>query len=155
MSSAQTTAATDASATTAERPSKQEYLAAGDAICADLQVEAVGLRRQAQQLEAEAGRLPRAEFLTRAATFWREQIRVMEAFHASMAQLGAPPGDEERVRQLLASLEQGIVVAHEIEETLAGGDDVRPATVEEYGRAVARGNTLARAYGFEVCGRTE
>ncbi len=145
---------TTAAQTTVDAATKDEYIAQGDAICADVQSDAAGLQRQAQELQAQSDELPKAEFLERAASFWGEQIRVTESFRDQLAQLDPPPGDEERVGQLLASIDDGLAIAREIEATLDGGDDIAASTVEEYGKAVARGNTLAQAYGFEVCGRT-
>ena len=139
---------------TVETATKDEYIAQGDAICAEVQEDAAELRRQAQELQAQSQELPEAEFLERAASFWGEQIRVTESFRDQLAQLEPPPGDEEQVGQFLESIEDGLAIAREIEATLEGGDDIAASTVEEYGRAVVRGNTLAQAYGFEVCGRT-
>jgi len=39
--------------------------------------------------------------------------------------------------------------------TLEESREVSASKVEEYGQTVVRGNTLAQAYGFEVCGRSE
>jgi hypothetical protein len=140
--------------TTVDTATKDEYIAQGDAICADVQADAAELRRRAQELQAQSQELPEAEFLKRAASFWGEQIRVTESFRDQLAQLDPPPGDEEQVGQFLESIDDGLAIASEIEATLEGGDDIATSTVEEYGRAVARGNTLAQAYGFEICGRT-
>jgi hypothetical protein len=145
---------TTAAATTVDMPTKNEYIAQGDAICADIQAEAAELRRRAQELQAQSGELPKAEFLERAASFWGEQIRVTETFRAQLAELDPPPGDEERVRQFLESIDDGLAIAQEIRATLEDGEDVTASVVEEYGRTVVRGNTLAQAYGFEICGRT-
>jgi hypothetical protein len=140
--------------TTVDTPTKAEYIARVDAICADVQAEAARLQRQAQELQAQSDELPKAEFLERAAGFWGEQIRVTESFREQVAQLDPPPGDEDRVGQFVESIDDGLAIARVIEATLEGGEDIAASTVEEYGRAVVRGNALAQAYGFEVCGRT-
>jgi len=140
--------------TTVGTATKDEYIAQVDAICADVQAEAAELQRQAQELQAQSDTLPKAEFLERAASFWGEQIRVTESFRDQLAQLEPPPGDEEQVGQFLESIDDGLAIAREIEATLESGDDIAASTVDEYGQAVVRGNTLAQAYGFEVCGRT-
>jgi hypothetical protein len=145
---------TTATETTVDMPTKDEYIAQGDAICADVQAEAAELRRRAQELQAQSDRLPKAEFLERAASFWGEQIRVTETFRGQLAELDPPPGDEERVRRFLESIDDGLAVAREIQATLEDGEEVTTSAVEEYGRTVVRGNTLAQAYGFEICGRT-
>jgi hypothetical protein len=137
-----------------ERPTRAEYIARGDALCADAQVAAARLRRKAQQLQAQSERLGKKEFLARAAAFWSDQVAFIERFHRKLKGLGAPPGDEARVREFLRSLEDGLEIAEEIQQTLAQGREVPPATVERYGQVVSRGNTLAQSYGFEVCGKT-
>ena len=106
-----------------------------------------GVRRRSQ---AQSQELPEAEFIERAASFWGEQIRLTESFRDQIAQLDPPPGDEEQVGQFLESIDDGLAIAREIEATLEGGDDIAASTVEEYGQAVVRGNTLAQAYGFEA-----
>jgi len=60
--------------TTVDTATKDEYIAQGDAICADIQADAAELRRQAQELQAQSQELPEAEFIERAASFWGEQI---------------------------------------------------------------------------------
>ena len=138
---------------TAQTPSKQEYIAQGEAICAGVRSEAANLLRQAQELQAQGDELPKAEFLKRAASFWGEQIRVMKSFRGEFARLGAPAGDEQRVEQFLQSIDAGIAIAREMKATLASGHEVPASTVEEYGQTIDRGNTLAQGYGFLVCGR--
>jgi hypothetical protein len=145
---------TTAAETTVDMLTKDEYIAQGDAICADVQEEAAELRRRAQELQAQSDELPKAEFLDRAASFWGEQIRVTETFRGQLAELDPPPGDEERIRQFLESIDDGLAVGREIQATLEDGEDIAASAVEEYGRTVVRGNTLAQAYGFEICGRT-
>jgi hypothetical protein len=148
----QTTGVQTTTTSEGQAPSKQAYIAQGDAICADVQSDAAKLQRQAQQLQAQSDELPEAEFLRRAASFWGEQIQVMERFRGDLARLGAPSGDEERIQQFLKSIDDGITIAREMKATLEDGREVPASKVEEYGQTVVRGNTLAQAYGFEVCG---
>jgi hypothetical protein len=149
--------ATETQATTTrggQTPSKQAYIAQGDAICSDLGSDLAELQRRGQKLQAQSDELSTAEFLERAASFWGDQIQVMEGFRGDFARLGAPPGDEERVEQFLKSIDNGIAIAREMKATLEDGREVAASTVEDYGQTVVRGNTLAQAYGFEVCGRS-
>jgi hypothetical protein len=149
---------TRAEATTGEgqaSPSKQEYISQGDAICAEVQADLAVLRERAEELQAQSDELPKAEFLARAAEFWQDQIGVTEGFLERFEELGSPSGDEAQVEQFLRSIEDGIATAGDIQETLAGGDEVPEALVEEYGQTVVRGNELARAYGFQVCGQSQ
>src|SRR6266508_1553588 len=138
---------------TETRPTEAAYIAKGDALCADVQVDAAKLLRDAEALQAKEERLTKPEFLRRAAAFWSKQIAFIERFHRRFKALGAPPGDEARVREFLRSIDDGLRTAREIQTTLGRGKEVPRSLVEEYGRAVVRGNTLAQAYGFQVCGR--
>lgn len=139
----------------AEAPSKQQYIAQGDAICADIQADAARLRQRAAELQAQSGELPKTEFLAQAAAFWQDQIRVAEDFLQRFEDLGSPSGDEAEVEEFRRNMEDGIATAREIRETLAGGEEVSEALVQEYGQIVARGNESARDYGFQVCGQTQ
>jgi AcrR family transcriptional regulator len=61
---------------------------------------------------------------------------------------------EAGARERGASAEECLLAtAREIQETHAEGEEVPEALVEEYGQTGARGNELARAYGFQVCGQ--
>jgi hypothetical protein len=139
----------------AQAPSKQEYIAQGDAVCADIQTGAARLAQQAEDLQAQNDELSKEVFLAKAAQFWQGQIRLIEDFLERFEGLGSPSGDEAQVERLLTSIEDGIAKAREIQETLAGGEEVPEALVEEYGQTVVRGNELARAYGFQVCGQSQ
>jgi hypothetical protein len=154
---AEPTTGTQPGATTGEAqpPSKQEYIAQGDVICAHIQTGAARLAQQAEDLQAQNDELPKEEFLANAAQFWQGQIRLTEGFLERFERLGSPSGDEAQVEQFLTSIEDGIAKAREIQETLAGGEEVPEALVEEYGQTVVRGNELARAYGFQVCGQSQ
>ena len=141
--------------TTATGPTRAEYLARGDALCAEVQTEAADLSRRAQELEARSKELPRARLLEKAAGLWAAQIRLIEEFLASLQALGAPPADEEKVEQFTASIEEGLVIAREIQSTLAEGSEAPRSLLVRYGRVVNEGNALAQAYGFHVCGQTQ
>jgi hypothetical protein len=111
---------------------REDYLAEGDALCAEAQAE--------------------AELLRQAADLWDEQIEFAERFRDRFADLESPPGDEARVRVFLESIDDGIGVGREIQDVLADGKEPSSELVQSYGRIAARGNTLAQAYGFQVCG---
>ena len=113
------------------------------------------MAQQAEDLQAQNDELPKEEFLAKAAQFWQGQIRLTEGFLERFEGLGSPSGDEAQVEQFLTSIEDGIATAREIQETLAGGEEVPEALVEEYGQTVVQGNELARAYGFQVCGQSQ
>jgi hypothetical protein len=134
--------------------SKAEYLARGDAVCADAQVEAADLARRAQGIQAESGTLSRDELLERASEVWGDQIEFTEEFRGRLADLDAPSEDQPRVDEFLASIDDGLDTAREIKATLDDGQEVPRELVQTYAGIVERGNTLARAYGFQVCGRS-
>jgi hypothetical protein len=153
---ASTDAATDtAAATEAAGGDKESYIAAGDEICADAQTEAAALLEEAQALQQQSGTMPRDEFLAQAAGFWEEQIAFAEDFRGQFAELEPPAEDAERHEEFLGSVDDGIEIANEIQQTLADGDPVSDSLSDDYRASVEEGNRLARDYGFQVCGRTE
>jgi hypothetical protein len=133
---------------------RQEFITAGDAICADAQLEAADLARRAQELQAQSGTLSESEQLDDAAELWGDQIEFAERFREQLGNLDPPPGDEARIDELLASLDEGIVTARGIKARLDDGESLPPELVQTYARIAERGNALARAYGFQVCGRS-
>lgn len=151
-----TDAATDtAPATNAAGGEKASYIAAGDEICADAQIEAAALLEEAQALQQQSETLPPDEFLSRAADFWQRQIDFAEAFRGQFAELEPPAEDAERHEEFLASVDEGISTATEIQQTLEDGNEVPGSLSDEYRASVEEGNRLASEYGFQVCGRTE
>jgi hypothetical protein len=134
---------------------KESYIAAGDEICADAQTEAAALIEEAQALQQQSETLPPEEFLSQAADFWQEQIAFAEDFRAQFAELEPPAEDAGRHEEFLASVDDGIAIAHEIHQTLADGEPVPGSLSDDYRASVEDGNRLARDYGFQVCGRTE
>jgi hypothetical protein len=140
---------------TSTGPTRAEYLARGDALCAEVQTEAADLARRAQELKAKSKKLPEAKVLEEAAGLWADQIRLIDEFLARLQALGAPPADEEKVEQFVASIEEGLAIAREIHSTLEQGNEASPSLLVQYSGVVSKGNTLAQAYGFDVCGRTQ
>ena len=134
---------------------KASYIAAGDEICADAQIEAAALLEEAQALQQQSETLPPDEFLSRAADFWQGQIDFAEDFRGQFAELEPPAEDAERHEEFLASVDEGISTATEIQQTLEDGNEVPGSLSDEYRASVEEGNRLARDYGFQVCGRTE
>lgn len=133
---------------------KPEFLARGDAICAEAQAEAAELAYRAEQIRAQIGTLPEAEAVDRTESLYADQIAVIERFHDRFADLEPPAEDEARVEEFLRSLTDGLDVSREMKAELAAGSFPSGELVMEYGRIVIRGNTLAQAYGFTVCGRS-
>jgi hypothetical protein len=129
--------------------SKNEYLARGDAICADAQSDLGLIKRRAD----EARKLPPSQQASEAAAIWHEQLEVAQTYKARFLKLQAPAEDRPRVQEFLRALDEGIRLSRKIIVYL---DDRREPPRElfvDYGRVVDRGNTLAQAYGFQVCGR--
>jgi hypothetical protein len=142
--------------TTAEgdAATRAEFLAKGDALCAQGQSEAAELARRAQEIQARSGTVPDEELLAQAAAVWDEQIRLVVRFRDQLDELEPPAGDEERVQQFIVALDDGLEIAREIQASLADGEEPSRERVQSYVDIVNRGNTLARAYGFTVCGKT-
>jgi hypothetical protein len=132
--------------------SKQEFLAEGDSICADGQFEAADLARRAQEIQAQSGTLSESELLDRASEVWGNQIALIETYRDRFDELDPPEGDEARIEELIASFDDGIAIARDIKAALDDDEEPSPELVQTYAGIVARGNTLARAYGFLVCG---
>src|ERR687892_2331327 len=87
-------------------PARQEFIAEGDAICAEGQQEALELRQRAQELEAQRGTVPDEELLDDAAALWNDQIAVIERFRDRFADLDPPAGEEERVEEFVATFDE-------------------------------------------------
>jgi hypothetical protein len=92
---------------------------------------------------------------TEAAEIWTDQNAILERFARDFADLGAPEGDRERVRQFLLSLAEGSQLAREIITVLDRGQQPSSDVIQAYFEATPSGNALARGYGFQVCGRQE
>jgi hypothetical protein len=134
-----------------KQPTKKEYLARGDAVCADAQAELARLQPKIDQARAASG-----EEQTRLLEeIWREQIRILDSFSSELKALGAPPGDEERVREFVGSLDEGERLGREITSHVEDGEEPPQSLINDYAQAAYRGNALARAYGFKVCGKEE
>jgi hypothetical protein len=134
-----------------KQPSKAAYLARGDAICADAQAELARLQPKVKQARAASG----DRQVELATGVWREQIRILDGFSSDIKALGAPAGDEERIREFARSLDEGERIGREITSHLEDGEEPPQSLVEDYAQAAYRGNTLAQAYGFKVCGNTQ
>jgi hypothetical protein len=136
---------------TAERA---EFLAEGDAICAEGQAEAAELARRAQEIQTRSGTVPDDEVFGEAAEVWNDQIALIERFRDRLDDLEPPPGDEARVEEFIVALDDGLEIAREIKSSLDDREEPSSERLQSYATTVARGNTLARAYGFMVCGQT-
>lgn len=133
-----------------KQPTKKEYLARGDAICADAQAELARLQPKIQR--ARTAKSP-DERLRLGAAIWRDQLAITERFSDDIRALGAPPGDRERVEEFIRSLDEGADLGREVLQHLEDGEEPPRTLVEDYAQAAYRGNALARGYGFTVCGR--
>jgi hypothetical protein len=146
------TPTTTASPADADPTEREAFITEGDAICADGQVEAAELRRRAQEIEAQRGTLSDAELVERAADIWDDQIAVIERYRDRFEDLDPPAGDEARVDEFIATFDDGADKAREIKTALDEGQAPSPELLQAYFGIVARGNELARAFGFRVCG---
>jgi hypothetical protein len=132
-----------------EQPTKKQYLARGDAICADAQAELARLQPKIDKARAASG----DEQAGLAEEIWREQLEILDGFSSEIKALGAPAGDEERVGEFVRSLDEGEEQGREILDHVEDGEEPPQELVNDYAQAAYRGNALARAYGFKVCGK--
>jgi hypothetical protein len=132
-----------------EQPTKKQYLARGDAICADAQAELARLQPKIDKARAASG----DEQIELATDIWRTQIEILDSFSSEIKALGAPAGDEERVREFTRSLDEGEEQGREILSHVEDGEEPPQDLVNDYAQSAYRGNALARAYGFKVCGK--
>ena len=132
---------------------KSEFLDAGDEVCSDAQPEAADLVRRHDDLERQREALSEEAFLRRYSQIWLDQINYLERLRASFRALGRSPGEARFSSRFLRSLHDLLEIARRIEGRAEDGHDVRDELVADYGAAVARGTSLLRGYGFDVCGR--
>jgi hypothetical protein len=147
-----TTTTTAAPPGDADPTEREEFIAEGDAICADGQLEAAELGRRAREIEAQRDTLSEAELVERAAEIWDDQIAVIERYRDRFEDLDPPAGDEARVDEFIATFDDGAAKGREIKASLDEGKAPSPELLQAYFGIVARGNELARAFGFRVCG---
>jgi hypothetical protein len=144
--------------TTAEgdTAARAKFLAKGDALCAQGQAEGAVIARRAQQIQSRTGVVSDEVIVEETAALWDDQIRLIMSLRDRLEALvpEAPPGDEERVQQFVVAIDDGLEIARDIEASLADGEQPSRELVQSYFEVVTRGNTLARAYGFKVCGAT-
>jgi hypothetical protein len=132
-----------------EQPTKKQYLTRGDAICADAQAELARLQPKIDKARAASG----DEQAELAEEIWREQLEILDSFSSEIKALGAPAGDEEQVGEFVRSLDEGEQQGREILSHVEDGEEPPQDLVNDYAQAAYRGNALARAYGFKVCGK--
>jgi hypothetical protein len=77
---------------------------------------------------------------------------VIERYRDRFEDLDPPAGDEARVDEFIATFDDGADKAREIKAALDEGQAPSPELLQAYFGIVARGNELARAFGFRVCG---
>lgn len=116
--------------------SKAEYIRKGNAICA------AGNKK----IEAKAGQVfgtkqkPSEGQLTQFAS--TVLLPSVEQEVAQLKKLGAPSGDEDKVKAILAAADDGI----------AKGKQDPLSLTQDKGGPFEKANSLARAYGLTVCG---
>ena len=132
-----------------KQPTKKQYLARGDAICADAQAELARLQPKIEKARAASG----DEQAELAEEIWREQLEILDGFSSEIKALGAPAGDEARIEEFVRSLDEGEQKGREILSHVEDGEEPPQDLVNDYAQTAYRGNALARAYGFKVCGK--
>lgn len=125
-------------------PSRDEFIAQADAICADFQELDEGI---SADLEAARDGQEQAEVLRRAVAEAEQSIDDLDA-------LEAPEDGSEQFESYLAAMRDQIAAFDQAADQLEAGDVAAAqrtvTSAEERGAEVRR---IAQDYGFEVCGR--
>lgn len=130
---------------------KNQFLAKGDAICADAQAELAVIVARANKARA----MPPARQMAELEAIWRRQAQIAREFRDRLAALPPPKGDEPRIAEFMRALDEGIQLSDDVLDQLeAGRRQPPPKLMNDYASAVYRGNALAVGYGFTVCGRS-
>ena len=132
---------------------KSEFREAGDDVCSDAQLEAADLARRHDDLERQREALSEEAFLRRYSQIWLDRINYLERLRASFRALGRSPGEARFSSRFVRSLRELLVIARRIERQAEDGHAVPDELVADYEAAVARGTSLLRGYGFDICGR--
>jgi hypothetical protein len=136
---------------TGVQPSRAEFIRKGDAVCRQI-------LKEAEKIDEQAAAISFSELSNKntqkvAARIWAQQIALTRKFKNRLESFGAPPGSENEVSELIATLEKAIGLGEEIRGQLASGRiDDTPVFVQEYASVVEQGNQQAQSFGFEVCG---
>jgi hypothetical protein len=133
-----------------ERLTKNEFLARGDSICADAQAELALIQKRVDKARS----MPPSEQGAEVEAIWRRQLEIARRYRARFSALQPPEADDARMREFMRTLNEGIKLSRQIIEYLDDREEPPREMLEEYGKVVYRGNALAQAYGFTVCGRS-
>lgn len=129
---------------------RQAYIAKGDAICAAYNTLARRLRGQLAERRAEAVAAQSLKPYTRPLNIAREGAHeAVKRFKA----LPAPAGDEQRIGQLTAVMDEQTQLLDKLTNATAANDTTTFKPLND--RLIAVGQDeqrLARAYGFRECG---
>jgi hypothetical protein len=130
---------------------KNQFLAKGDAICADAQAELALIVARANR----ARTMPPAGQMAELEAIWRRQAQIARKFRDQFAALPPPKGDEPRIAEFMRALDEGIQLSDDVLDHLEAGRQPPSKLMKDYASVVYRGNALAAGYGFTVCGRSE
>ncbi len=123
-------------------PTQQEWIAAADAICTELN-EKLALIREPQTPE-ETG-----ESGARAVEIYRTGLTELRA-------LTPPEGDEAAVDEILDAFEAAVDWAEEFTEAFAAGDEAKATELYAEGeRLDEESRRLAESYGLQECPESE
>lgn len=126
----------DAAADEGAAPSREEYIATTDTLCADAQIEAEAIPADDNQIAA--------------------LIDLGEQLVADFGDVPVPEGDEEQIGALEALFEEQLVLLEDLAAAAQAGDQATfDAVLAEVGALEAEADALAAEYGFEECGRAE
>ena len=120
----------------AAAPTREEYIATTDALCADAQVQAESIPADENQIAA--------------------LIDLGEQLVADFGAVPVPEGDEEVIADLEALFDEQLVLLQDLAAAAEAGDQATfDAVLAQVGELEAEADVLASDYGFEECGRAE
>lgn len=122
-------------------PTKDEFIAQADQVCADF--------REATKEVAEATPSDYDELEEQA----QEIIQMTQATLAEFRALTPPAGDDEIMRRYTSSVEESITLLKRLREAAQEEDAIKVDTYADDLRGLSqRQRGLAQGYGFKVCG---
>ncbi len=140
------------SATRSQAPTRAEYVAKADAFCADVlsSRQGIAVSRSFERLR----RTPRDDpaLSRKFAAHFRKVLMLSRSFRDDFKAIKPPPADRERIAELHRANDESIARLEDVVDVFQRGGNRRRA-LEEYFSAIAKADTLAEAYGFEVCAR--
>ena len=129
-----------------DSPSKEDFIAQADRICADISAESDALVPDVMEAIDQNDFDTVADLYDELATGLSQGLDEIEA-------LGSPEGDEQTIDQWLALGRETVAIAGEIEDLFRAQDtDAVEAALEEGRKIASESDSIADDYGMVDCG---